>query len=69
MTPVAAKKNRGFDPHNFLATIGEGRNLLTVPKGQSIYKGIRRTLSSMSKTVKCGSPSSPKPARKRPSAY
>ena len=37
MTPVAAKKNRGFDPHNFLATIGEGRNLLTVPKGQSIY--------------------------------
>src|SRR6266478_3732498 len=37
MTPVAAKKNRGFDPHNFLATIGEGRNLLTVPKGQSVY--------------------------------
>jgi len=37
MTPVAAKKNRGFDPHTFLATIGEGRNLLTVPKGQSIY--------------------------------
>jgi CRP-like cAMP-binding protein len=37
MTPVAAKKNRGFDPHTFLATIGEGRNLLAVPKGQSIY--------------------------------
>jgi len=37
MTPVAANKNRGFDPHNFLATIGEGRKLLTVPKGQSIY--------------------------------
>ncbi len=37
MTPVAAKKNRGFDPHTFLATIGEGRNLLTVLKNQSIY--------------------------------
>jgi len=37
MTPVAGKKNRGFDPHTFLATIGEGRNLLTVPKNQSIY--------------------------------
>jgi CRP-like cAMP-binding protein len=37
MTPVAANKNRGFDPHTFLATIGEGRNLLTVLKSQSIY--------------------------------
>jgi CRP/FNR family transcriptional regulator, cyclic AMP receptor protein len=37
MTPVAAKKNRGFDPHTFLATIGEGRNLLAVLKNQSIY--------------------------------
>jgi CRP/FNR family cyclic AMP-dependent transcriptional regulator len=37
MTPVAAKKNRGFDPHNFLATIGEGRSLLAVLKNQSIY--------------------------------
>ncbi|HEY1400505.1 MAG TPA: cyclic nucleotide-binding domain-containing protein, partial [Terriglobales bacterium] len=37
MTPVAAKQNRGFDPHTFLVTIGEGRNLLTVLKNQSIY--------------------------------
>jgi CRP/FNR family cyclic AMP-dependent transcriptional regulator len=37
MTPVAANKNRGFDPHTFLATIGEGRNLLAVLKNQSIY--------------------------------
>ena len=37
MTPVVAKKNRGFDPHTFLATIGEGRSLLAVLKNQSIY--------------------------------
>jgi CRP-like cAMP-binding protein len=37
MTPVAAKQNRGFNPQTFLATIGEGRNLLTVLKNQSIY--------------------------------
>ena len=37
MTPLAAKKNRGFDPHTFLATIGEGRSLLAVLKNQSIY--------------------------------
>jgi len=37
MTPVAAKQNRGFDPHTFLATIGEGRSLLAVLKNQSIY--------------------------------
>jgi CRP-like cAMP-binding protein len=32
-----AKRNLAFDPHTFLATIGEGRNLLAVPKSQSIY--------------------------------
>jgi CRP-like cAMP-binding protein len=37
MTPVAAKQNRGFDPQTFLATIGEGRNLLAVLKNQNIY--------------------------------
>ena len=37
MTPIAANKNRGFDPHTFLGTIGEGRNLLAVLKNQSIY--------------------------------
>jgi len=37
MTPIVDKKDRGFDPHTFLATIGEGRNLLTVQKNQRIY--------------------------------
>ncbi|PYV97659.1 MAG: Crp/Fnr family transcriptional regulator [Acidobacteria bacterium] len=36
-TAVANKKNRGFDPHTFLATIGEGRKMLAVPKHQTIY--------------------------------
>jgi CRP-like cAMP-binding protein len=34
---AAAKKKRDFDPHDFLATIGEGRNLLAVPKKQMIF--------------------------------
>jgi CRP-like cAMP-binding protein len=38
MTPVTlGKKNRVFDPHTFLATIGQGRNMLVVPKAQIIY--------------------------------
>ena len=37
MTPVTAKKNRGFDPDTFLATIGEGRKLLLVAKKKIIY--------------------------------
>ena len=34
---VTNKKNRGFDPHTFLATIGEGRKMLDIPKRQIIY--------------------------------
>jgi len=34
---LVAKKRRDFDPHSFLATIGEGRRALTVPKGQAIF--------------------------------
>jgi len=34
---VVDKKNRGFDPHTFLATISEGRKILAVPKKQAIY--------------------------------
>ena len=34
---VVAKKNRVFDPTTFLATIGEGRTTLTVPKKQGIF--------------------------------
>src|ERR1700751_3070517 len=34
---LAAKKNGGFDPHTFLATIGEGRKILSVPKKKMIF--------------------------------
>jgi CRP-like cAMP-binding protein len=38
MTPTAAaKKTRGFDPDTFLATIGDGRKILSVPKKQAIF--------------------------------
>ncbi|HYL14979.1 MAG TPA: Crp/Fnr family transcriptional regulator [Terriglobales bacterium] len=38
MSPtVATKKNRGFNPHTFLATIGEGRKNVAVPKKQGIF--------------------------------
>jgi hypothetical protein len=34
---VAAKKRRDFDPHAFLATIGEGRKFVLFPKKQRIF--------------------------------
>src|SRR5271169_5944 len=34
---VAAKDKRGFDPDTFLATIGDGRKILSVPKKQVIF--------------------------------
>ena len=38
MSSVAtAKKVRGFNPKTFLATIGDGRKILTVPKKQAIF--------------------------------
>jgi len=38
MTPTApAKMKREFDPNSFLATIGEGRKILPVPKRQRIF--------------------------------
>jgi CRP/FNR family transcriptional regulator, cyclic AMP receptor protein len=38
MTPVAlTKPKREFDPNTFLATIGEGRKVLAVPKRQMIF--------------------------------
>ena len=38
MTPLAmAKNNREFDPNTFLATIGEGRKIFSVPKKQIIF--------------------------------
>src|SRR6202165_3367663 len=35
--PVAAKKRRGFDPHAFLATIGEGRKFVLFQRKQEIF--------------------------------
>jgi CRP/FNR family transcriptional regulator, cyclic AMP receptor protein len=38
MSPrAAAKKRRDFDPHAFLATIGEGRKFVLFPKKQGIF--------------------------------
>ncbi len=38
MTPVTMPtKKREFNPNTFLATIGDGRKILTVPKKQSIF--------------------------------
>jgi CRP/FNR family cyclic AMP-dependent transcriptional regulator len=38
MTPTArTKKGREFDPHTFLATIGDGRKLLAVPKKNMVF--------------------------------
>jgi CRP-like cAMP-binding protein len=38
MSPgLASKKNRDFDPKTFLATIGVGRKLVTVPLKQTIF--------------------------------
>jgi CRP/FNR family transcriptional regulator, cyclic AMP receptor protein len=37
MGPRAAKKRRDFDAHAFLATIGEGRNLVLFPKKQGVF--------------------------------
>ena len=34
---AATKKNHGFDPNAFLATIGAGRKTLVIPKKQTIY--------------------------------
>ena len=34
---AAAKKNRGFDPDTFLATIGDGRKIVSVPNKELIF--------------------------------
>src|SRR5271170_5567523 len=34
---AASRKNRGFDPNIFLATIGDGRKILSVAKKQTIF--------------------------------
>jgi len=39
MSPASAKnkKDRAFDPNTFLATIGEGRRMVAIPKKQTIF--------------------------------
>ena len=37
ISAVAAKKNGGFDPDTFLVTIGDGREILFIPKKQVIF--------------------------------
>jgi CRP/FNR family cyclic AMP-dependent transcriptional regulator len=38
MIPItAARKTRGFDPDTFLATIGDGRKIVSVPAKQAIF--------------------------------
>ena len=37
MRPRAAKKRCDFDPHAFLATIGEGRKFVLYPKKQGVF--------------------------------
>ena len=37
VSTIATKKKRDFDPKRFLATIGEGRRIVLVPKKQTIY--------------------------------
>ena len=71
MRPVtASKKNRGFDPGVFLATIGAGRKRLTVVKKRGIFtQGIRLTLFSIFKKERFGSPSYLRSAKKLPSAF
>ena len=35
--PASAKKKSAFDPRKFLATIGEGRKVVTFPKKQTVF--------------------------------
>src|ERR1051326_134837 len=37
MKSAAVVKSRKFDPHTFLATIGEGRKSLAIPKKEGIF--------------------------------
>ena len=63
---AATKKNGGFNPDTFLATIGDGRKILSFPKKQRyLRKGTTQMPSSTFKKAKCGSPLCPRSARKR----
>jgi CRP/FNR family cyclic AMP-dependent transcriptional regulator len=34
---IGAKKSREFDPNRFLATVGDGRKMVAIPKKQTIF--------------------------------
>ena len=53
---VPAKKKRDFDPKKFLATIGEGRRVVSFPRKQTIFtQGTRLTQSSTSRKARLDS--------------
>ncbi len=67
---VPATKKREFDPKKFLATIGEGRTVVTFSKNKlSSRRGMRLTQSSTSRKARSDSLSYPQLAKKRPWAY
>ena len=54
---LVAKKKRDFDPHAFLATIGEGRKSLLFRQKQGIFaQGMPRMRCSISRRAKQNSP-------------
>ena len=66
----ASKNGREFDPHAFLATIGEGRKAMLFPKKHTIFaQGGPADAVFYLQTGKVNSPLSPKPARKQRSVY
>ena len=67
---AAAKKRRDFDPNAFLATIGEGRKIVSFPKKQTIFtQGDPTDAVFYIQTGKVDSPSYQRLARKQPSVY
>jgi len=67
---VLAKKERDFDPREFLATIGEGRKVLTFPKKQTIFtQGDAADAVFYIQEARFDSLSYPRLARKQPWAY
>ena len=71
IAPTAlAENNRDFGLRKFLATIGEGRQVVAIPKnGPSSGKETRLTQSFTSKRAGFGSLWYPRLARKQPWAY
>ncbi len=71
MAPAAtAKKKPDFDPRKFLATIGEGRRVVAVPKKQTIFaQGDAADAIFTSRRARLDSLLYPRMARKQLWAY